>query len=99
MPRCPAATVHGRLFDQSNLWCHRLEKRESARRGRIGCRFPGGRKCNINPLTKAAGVYRGRKPSVDVNAVRALCDQGVGGTEIASRLGIGRASVYRALSG
>ena len=48
---------------------------------------------------KAAGVYKGRKPSVDVTAVRALRDQGVGGTEIASRLGIGRASVYRALSG
>lgn len=48
---------------------------------------------------KAAGVYRGRKPSVDVTAVRALRDQGVGGTEIAIRLGIGRASVYRALSG
>lgn len=48
---------------------------------------------------KAAGVYKGRKPSVDVTAVRALRDQGVGGSEIASRLGIGRASVYRALSG
>ena len=48
---------------------------------------------------KSAGVYKGRKPSVDVTAVRALRDQGVGGTEIASRLGIGRASVYRALSG
>ena len=48
---------------------------------------------------KAAGVYKGRKPSVDVAAVRALRDQGVGASEIASRLGIGRASVYRALSG
>lgn len=47
---------------------------------------------------KSAGVYRGRKPSVDVSAVRALRDQGVGGSEIAKRLGIGRASVYRALS-
>lgn len=48
---------------------------------------------------KAAGVYRGRKPSVDVDAVRALREQGLGGTEIAQQLGIGRASVYRALSG
>ena len=48
---------------------------------------------------KAAGVYRGRKPSVDVAAVRAMRDQGLGGTEIAKHLGIGRASVYRALSG
>jgi len=48
---------------------------------------------------KAAGVYKGRKTSVDAHAVRALRDQGLGGSEIATRLGIGRASVYRALSG
>lgn len=48
---------------------------------------------------KAAGVYKGRKPSVDVAKVRALRDQGMGATEIAQTLGIGRASVYRALSG
>lgn len=47
---------------------------------------------------KAAGVYKGRKPSVDVAEVRALREQGLGGTEIAQKLGIGRASVYRALS-
>lgn len=47
---------------------------------------------------KAAGVYKGRKPSVDVAEVRALHSQRVGPTEIAKRLGIGRASVYRALS-
>lgn len=47
---------------------------------------------------KAAGVYKGRKPSVDANAVRALRDQGLGGSEIAKQLGIGRASVYRALN-
>ncbi len=48
---------------------------------------------------KAQGVYKGRKPSVDVDAVRELREQGVGASEIASRLRIGRASVYRALSG
>lgn len=48
---------------------------------------------------KAAGVYKGRKPSVDASAVRALRDQGLGGSEIAQRLGISRASVYRVLSG
>lgn len=46
---------------------------------------------------KAAGVYKGRKPSVDAAAVRSLRAQGVGGSEIAKKLGIGRASVYRAL--
>jgi len=48
---------------------------------------------------KAAGIYKGRKPSVDVEAVRALRQQGLGGTEISEKLGIARASVYRALSG
>lgn len=47
---------------------------------------------------KAAGVYKGRKPTVDVDAVRSLRDQGLGGTQIAKQLGIGRASVYRAFS-
>ena len=46
---------------------------------------------------KAEGVYRGRKPSVDVAEVRRLKEEGVRPVEIARRLGIGRASVYRAL--
>lgn len=48
---------------------------------------------------KAAGVYKGRKPSVDVAAVRSLKGDGVRPSDIAKQLGIGRASVYRALSG
>jgi len=48
---------------------------------------------------KQAGVYKGRKPSVDVAQVRALKAQGVGASGIAKRLSIGRASVYRALEG
>ncbi|MBB4085102.1 recombinase family protein [Sphingomonas carotinifaciens] len=47
---------------------------------------------------KAAGVYKGRTPSVDVQQVKSLHASGVGATEIAKRLAIGRASVYRALS-
>src|SRR5258707_15781633 len=46
---------------------------------------------------KAAGVYKGRKPSVDVSQVRALKQEGIGPSAIAKTLGIGRASVYRAL--
>jgi DNA invertase Pin-like site-specific DNA recombinase len=44
---------------------------------------------------KAEGVYRGRKPSIDPARVRALQAEGLGATEIAKTLGIGRASVYR----
>lgn len=46
---------------------------------------------------KSAGVYKGRKPSVDAAAVRQLRAQGVSPTMIAKQLRIGRASVYRAL--
>jgi DNA invertase Pin-like site-specific DNA recombinase len=46
---------------------------------------------------KARGVYKGRKPSVNVAQVRALKAQGIGPSAIAKRLGVGRASVYRAL--
>lgn len=46
---------------------------------------------------KAAGVYKGRKPSVDGDEVRRMASEGVGPTAIAKALGIGRASVYRAL--
>jgi DNA invertase Pin-like site-specific DNA recombinase len=46
---------------------------------------------------KAAGVYKGRKPSVPVAEVRRLSAEGLGPTAIAKRLGIARASVYRGL--
>ncbi len=46
---------------------------------------------------KAAGVYKGRKPSVPVDEVRRLKAQGMKPTHIARELGIGRGSVYRAL--
>jgi DNA invertase Pin-like site-specific DNA recombinase len=50
---------------------------------------------------KANGIYagRGRPASVDVAQVRALKAQGMGTSKIARELGIGRASVYRALEG
>jgi len=46
---------------------------------------------------KARGVYKGRKPSVDVVKVRELKATGLGPTAIAEKLQIGRASVYRVL--
>ena len=46
----------------------------------------------------ARSLYKGRKRSIDETGVRRLQSQGLGPTEIARRLGIGRASVYRALA-
>jgi DNA invertase Pin-like site-specific DNA recombinase len=46
---------------------------------------------------KAAGVYKGRPATIDGVKVRALKAQGMGASEIANALKIGRASVYRAL--
>lgn len=47
---------------------------------------------------KAKGVYKGRKRSIDRVAVQRLRNEGIGATEIARRLGIGRASVYKVLA-
>jgi DNA invertase Pin-like site-specific DNA recombinase len=46
---------------------------------------------------KAEGVYKGRPASIDAAKVRAMKAKGMGATEIAKALKIGRASVYRAL--
>jgi DNA invertase Pin-like site-specific DNA recombinase len=46
---------------------------------------------------KAAGVYKGRPASIDPDQVRQLKADGMGPSEIAKTLGIGRASVYRVL--
>ena len=46
---------------------------------------------------RAEGVYKGRKPTIDADTVRQMQSQGMGATEIAKKLGIGRASVYRVL--
>ena len=48
---------------------------------------------------KARGdVYNGRPATIDPEDIRLLRDQGLGATEIAKKLKIGRASVYRALA-
>ena len=49
------------------------------------------------PSASVYRVYKGRKPTVDVEKVKELRDCGMGGSAIAKELGIGRASVYRAL--
>jgi DNA invertase Pin-like site-specific DNA recombinase len=48
---------------------------------------------------KERGVYAGRKASIDVDKVKTLHASGVGASEIARQLGIGRASVYRLIAG
>src|ERR1700749_3271447 len=47
---------------------------------------------------KQAGVYKGRPASIDAARGRQLKADGISPSEIARRLGIGRASVYRALA-
>jgi DNA invertase Pin-like site-specific DNA recombinase len=49
---------------------------------------------------KVAGKYKGRKPTARAKAAEAkkLHEEGIGASEIARRLHIGRSSVYRALT-
>ena len=53
----------------------------------------------IEAAKAKGGIYKGRPPSIQPEDVRQLRDQGLGATEIAKRLKIGRASVYRVLAG
>ena|SRR6056297_2760820 len=48
---------------------------------------------------KASGVYKGRKPSINVDEVKRLKEEErLGATQIAQRMGIARTSVYRVLN-
>jgi DNA invertase Pin-like site-specific DNA recombinase len=44
---------------------------------------------------KARGIYKGRPKTISAEDVKRLLKEGAGATEVAKRLGIGRASVYR----
>ena len=46
---------------------------------------------------KEKGVYKGRKQTIDVAKIKELASEGLMKTEIAKRLGVGRATIYRAL--
>ncbi len=48
---------------------------------------------------KERGVYKGRPRSIDEEEIKRLLDEGVGPSQVAKRLGIGRASVYRLARG
>jgi DNA invertase Pin-like site-specific DNA recombinase len=47
---------------------------------------------------KLRDVYKGRPATINPDDIRQLRDQGLGPTAIAKKMGIGRASVYRALA-
>jgi DNA invertase Pin-like site-specific DNA recombinase len=55
------------------------------------------RQARIEPAKKA-GVYKGRTPSMPMARVREMRAAGLGLSAIAKALGIGRMSVYRALT-
>jgi DNA invertase Pin-like site-specific DNA recombinase len=46
---------------------------------------------------KVNGIYKGRKPSIDVVRVRAMRDAGRSPTAIARELNVARSSIYRVL--
>lgn len=48
---------------------------------------------------KARGVYKGRKPSLDRDAIVQMSAEGAGPSVIAKKLGVARSSVYRVLEG
>jgi DNA invertase Pin-like site-specific DNA recombinase len=66
--------------------------------GRVEKHFIRARQMRGIEAAKAKGVYKGRPPTIRPADVKELRQQGFGATEIAKRLQIGRASVYRALA-
>jgi DNA invertase Pin-like site-specific DNA recombinase len=50
------------------------------------------------PAIIAAGKYRGRAPTINYAQIKKLHGQGISPSEIGKLSGVGRTSVYRALS-
>ena len=48
---------------------------------------------------KTRGVYKGQPKAIQVDKVRRFLDEGMGATQVAQLLGIGRPSVYRVIRG
>jgi DNA invertase Pin-like site-specific DNA recombinase len=46
-------------------------------------------------VAKARGAYKGRPRKIDATQIRRLLDEGLGASDVAKQLRIGRASVYR----
>ena len=65
--------------------------------GRVEKHFIRARIMRGVAAAKARGAYKGRPPTIRPEHVKELRQQGLGATEIAKRLKIGRASVYRVL--
>ena len=47
---------------------------------------------------KVKGVKFGRKRTIDTEKIRALYENGIGATDIARQMGIGRSTVYKSLN-
>jgi DNA invertase Pin-like site-specific DNA recombinase len=66
--------------------------------GRIEKHFLKARQRRGIDAAKAKGIYKGRPATIEPTKVHELRAQGTGASEIAKRLNIGRASVYRLLA-
>ena len=84
------STPTGRLIHNTLIGIAQFEREMMLERQREGV-----------AKAKREGKYMGRKPTAREKAseVKALAAEGLGAVEIASRLGIGRVSVWRILSG
>jgi hypothetical protein len=84
--------------DRGNVGIIRSPIRASILPDQIGTNLRRERQLEGIAKAKAAGVYRGRPPSIEGSQVRELKAQGMRPVDIAKALKIGRASVYRVLA-